>query len=157
MKYITLLVSLILISACGLTKNNSKTAKNTVNPSEIDIVQSEVRIEYTAITRSMFLKITIENQEIRVQKEQYSPDKIKAISDSEWDILMDQLDGVDLNTLSSLEAPSMKRTYDGAAAARLEITEADLKYSTSEFDHNNPNTKIKSLVEFILSLAKTVE
>ncbi|MFB9051781.1 hypothetical protein ACFFVB_01705 [Formosa undariae] len=157
MKHLTLLVSLILFSACGLTKKNSEKTQNSVTPSESAITQNDVLVEYTAITRGMFLKITIENQEIRVQKEQYSPDKSRTMSDSEWDILMDQLDGVDLNTLSSLEAPSMKRTYDGAAAARLEITEADLKYSTSEFDHNNPNTKIKPLVEFILSLAKTVE
>ncbi|WP_434037399.1 hypothetical protein [Formosa sp. 4Alg 33] len=157
MKYITLLVSIILCSACGLTKNNSEPVQTNVNSSIMHTDQNDVLMEYTAITRGLFLKIRIENQEILVKKEQFGPDKIRDISDTEWDILMQKLEAVNLNTLSSLEAPSMKRAYDGAAAARLEITEADLKYSTSEFDHNNPNTKIEPLVDYILSLAKTVE
>ncbi|WP_299777619.1 hypothetical protein [uncultured Formosa sp.] len=145
MKYFTILVTIILCTACGITKNSAVTAQN------------DVLIEYKAITRGYFLEIKIENQEILVKTQQQGPDKIITISKTEWDILMDKLHAIDLKTLPTLEAPSMKRAHDGAASARLKIIEEDTVYSTTEFDHENPNKKIKPLVEYILSLSKKVE
>ncbi|MDW5289954.1 hypothetical protein [Formosa sp. PL04] len=157
MKHITLLVSIILFSACGPTKNSEVPAQNTINSSGISDSQNKVLIGYSAITRGSFLEIKIEDQKILVIKEQYGPDKIRNLSKKEWDILLNKIDAVDLDTLSTLEAPSALRHTDGAASARLQIIEDDLKYSTPEFDHKNPNSEIKPLVEYILSLAKTVD
>ncbi|WP_159022396.1 hypothetical protein [Formosa sp. L2A11] len=145
MKHFTIIVTIILCTACGITKNSAV------------IAQNDVLIEYKAVTRGYFLEIRIENQEILVKTEQHGPDKIGSISKEEWNILMDDLHTVDLKTLPTLEAPSMKRAHDGAASARLQITEDDTLYSTTEFDHENPNTKIKPLVDFILTLSKKVK
>ncbi|QDO93432.1 hypothetical protein FNB79_05380 [Formosa sediminum] len=148
MKQFTILVSIILCTACGLTKNNEAFAQNSAyNPT----------IEYNAINRGFFLEIKIQNQNILLITEQQGPDKIKALSDVEWDLLINKLHAIDLNSLSSLEAPSMKRAYDGAATAKLKVIEDSTIYSTTEFDHNNPNVKIKPLVDYILELAKTVD
>ena len=145
MKHITLVLSIILCTACGITKNSAVTAQN------------DVLIEYTAITRGSFLEIKLQDQVILVKTAQQGPDKTRTISKAEWDILMADLHAIDLNTLPALEAPSMKRAHDGAAAAKLKVIEDDTVYSTTEFDHNNPNVNIKPLVDYILELAKTVK
>ena len=157
MKHFTIFVSILLFSACGLTKNNSATAQNNATPSETVSSKNDVIIAYSAITRGSFLEITIKNQILLVTKEQHGSAKTSDLSKSEWDHLLNELETINLDSLSVLKAPSMKRSYDGAASARLQITEANLVYSTTEFDHGNPNSKIKPLVEYILSLAKKVD
>lgn len=157
MKYITLLLSLLLLSTC---KTSSQTATSDFEPAtetNTNIAQSNIVINYSAITRGSFLEIKLENQQILVKKDQYTPGKILELSDTEWHILLDQLHNTDLDALATLEPPSNKRAYDGAASAKLTILEDDLKYSAPEFDHGNPNAQIKPLVDYILSLAKKVE
>ncbi|CDF80998.1 conserved hypothetical protein [Formosa agariphila KMM 3901] len=157
MKHFTILLSIVLFSACGLSKNSSATAQNKTTSTKIETAPQNVLIIYSAITRGAFLDIKIEDYQISVRKSQYGPDKIQDISKTEWDILMNKLNRVDLNTLSTLKAPSAQRHTDGALSARLHITENNLKYSTTEFDHKNPNSEIKPLVDYIIALAEEVE
>ncbi|WP_066222231.1 hypothetical protein [Formosa haliotis] len=157
MKFITILASIILFSTCGLHKTNTTVAENSTTTKAIEKTQSDVFIEYSAITRGKFLLIKLEDQQISVQRDQHKEPKTRSVSGIEWDLLMDRLHATDLNTFSDLEAPSSKRMHDGAAAARLKVIEDDNIYATPEFDHGHPNTKIKALVDYILSLAEKVE
>ncbi|MGJ5642741.1 hypothetical protein [Formosa sp. S-31] len=157
MKYVSLIACIVIFSTCANSKTNTITAQNQTVPAERNAIQNEVFLEYLALTRGSFLEIKIENHKILVKHQQHGPDKINDISDVEWDVLMDELHAVNLNELNTLKAPSEKRAHDGALSARLKVIDNNTIYVTPEFDHGNPNTKIKPLTDYILSLAKKVE
>lgn len=116
-------------------------------------------IEYVANTRGFYQKITIQNQIILVFKnrqENEKPVQIK-ISDFHWKKLIADFQEVDLEALPNLQAPSEKRFYDGAAIANLKITYKDKIYESKSFDHGNPPTEIKKLVDQINALVKEKE
>ncbi len=142
MKLFTILfLSLFLSKSCeGQTKNDLKTAI----------------VEYTANTRGFYQKITIQDQMVSVSKDRSGNDKPVAtkISDEDWKELIGYFETIELESLSSLKAPSEKRFHDGAAIANLNIIYKDKNYQTTSFDHGYPPETIKKLVDKINSFAK---
>lgn len=113
-------------------------------------------LEYTANTRGFYQKITIQNQMVTVSKDRSGNDNPVAIQilDKDWDELIADYKTIDLDRLAALKAPSQKRFHDGAAIANLKIVSKDKTYESISFDHGNPPSEIKKLVDKINSFAK---
>ena len=142
MKLFTMIfLSLFLNKSCeGQTKNDLKTAV----------------LEYTATTRGFYQKITIQDQMVSVSKDRSGNEKPVAIkiSDKDWEELFGFFETIELDSLSTLKAPSKKRFHDGAAIANLTIIYKEKNYQTTSFDHGYPPETIKKLVDKINSFAK---
>jgi hypothetical protein len=142
MKLFTMIfLSLFLGKSCeGQTKNDLKT---TV-------------LEYTANTRGFYQKITIQNQMVAVSKDRSGIEKPveTKISDKDWKELAGYFETIELDSLSTLKAPTEKRFHDGAAIATLEVRYKDKTYQTEAFDHGYPPEAIKKLITKINSFAK---
>jgi hypothetical protein len=142
MKLFTMLfLSLFVSKSCeGQTKNDLKTAI----------------LEYTANTRGFYQKITIQDQMVSVSKDRSGTDKAVAtkISEKDWKELVGYFEAVNLDSLSTLKAPTEKRFYDGAAIANLKVTYKNKTYQTEAFDHGNPPEAIKKLVDKLNTFAK---
>ena len=134
-------LSIFLSKSC--TSQSQNDLKNTV-------------LEYTANTRGFYQKISIQNQMVTVFKDRSGNDKPVAtkILDKDWKELVGYFETVELDSLSTLKAPTDKRFQDGAAIANLKIVSKDKTYETSAFDHGFPPEKIKKLVDKINSFVK---
>ena len=136
-----ILLSVFLGKSCSSqSKNDLKTAV----------------LEYTANTRGFYQKITVQNQLVVVSNERgdMGLEEETKISDSDWKELIGYFENVDLDSLSTLKAPTEKRFHDGAAIANLKITYHGKTYGTPAFDNGFPPEKIKKLVDKINSFAK---
>jgi len=147
-KLLTLLV-LTLITATGCkSQATSADAKK--------LAHSSVKYEYRAYTRGTVINIAISDWGIGASKgspNDLLPETFKAIGEKDKNVLLEETAKVNLAGLETLEAPSKKHQFDGALAANLKITVDGKEYQTVTFDHGNPPTEIKALVEKIIALS----
>jgi hypothetical protein len=113
-------------------------------------------IEYTASSRGFYEKITVKNYTITLSKKRNDKDGAigQKISTSDWNELVLYFNELKLDNMATLQAPTEKRFYDGAAIANIKITFKEEKYETASFDHGFPPKEIKQLVNKITSLVK---
>jgi len=114
-------------------------------------------IEYTALSRGLNHMIEIVNKTISIQKDSDSKPKTKNCSNEEWTKIVSLFKLINLNSLSTLEAPTEARFYDGAAIANLKITYEGEIFETAGFDHGNPPKEIEALVKEILSISENID
>lgn len=108
-------------------------------------------VEYTANTRGFYYKITIKNKNVEITKDrrgQNKPAKL-TMSDADWNGLVEEFKTVNLDSLSTLKAPTELRFHDGAAMANLTVTYQEKVYNSSEFDDGHPPVEIEKLVTAI--------
>lgn len=125
-----------IVSSCSSQKN---TDWNTVS------------IEYTANSRGMHQKVVVENQKLWVTKNRDEKPVAIPLTTTEWGILKKVFAGVNLETISSLKAPTAKRLYDGAAMANLKIKANGKSYDSKTFDHGFPPKSLEKLVNLLVS------
>ena len=116
-------------------------------------------IEYTANTRGYYYLITIQNQMVSVSKDRSgieSPVTTK-LSDNDWDEITTDFKAINLEKISTLEAPTSYRFYDGAAMATLKITYNEKVYESQTFDNGHPPEQIAKLVNKVNSFVKREE
>jgi hypothetical protein len=111
-------------------------------------------IEYTANSRGLYQKILVKNQTAWITKNREEKPVAIAISNASWKELIAELKKVPLDSIPNLKAPTQKRLYDGAAIATLKITSNGKTYEAPSFDHGEPHTKIKKLVNKLRSFVK---
>jgi hypothetical protein len=137
------LILLTIFMAKGCSEAAKKDLKNTT-------------IQYVANTRGSYQKITIQNQELSFSKNRN--DEVNGtttkISDADWKQLVSLFSKIDLDKLSSYEAPTQKRFHDGAAMANLTVTYKEVAYQSTTFDHGTPPVEIADFVNKIVSLTK---
>ena len=137
------LILLTIFMAKGCSEASKKDLKNTT-------------IQYVANTRGSFQKITIQNQEISFSKNRNDQGNgaTTKISDADWKQLVVLFSKIDLDKLSSYEAPTQKRFHDGAAMANLTVTYKEVEYQSATFDHGAPPVEIADFVNKVVSLTK---
>jgi len=142
-------VTMILL-AVFLGKSCTDAAQNDI---------ANTTIQYVANTRGFFQKIVIINQKATISRDRsgtQAPEEL-TISDADWKTLVSSFQKIKLEDLPKLKDPTQKRFYDGAAIANLKIHYHDKNYETVDFDHGFPPAEIATLVNTIVSLAKTKE
>ncbi len=135
---------LMLLMGKGCGSDAQKDMSNTV-------------VDYTANARGFYQRIVVKNQHYSVYKnrrdEQEAAVKDQLLSDADWKALVEEFQKLKLQELSTYEAPTKKRLYDGAPHADLKITYHDSVYQSQTFDHGAPPIQIQKLVEKINQLA----
>ncbi len=134
---ITILFTIVLTNSCS--QNN-----------DFD----NIKIKYEALSRGYFFNITIENEQLFVQKSRNENIAEIKLSESEWQSLASLYSKIDFENYNKLEGPTQERFSDGKPHANLIIIKDKTEYSTKGFDHTNPPTKIKDFVDLMLKLAE---
>lgn len=149
MKFLLCLFSLTLFTK-GCNDTNPET---TVKNAEDDIV-----ITYEALSRGFFEEIQVSKAALKTtkdrNKQQYNTYDCNT---EDWEEVLSLLSKIDSEKIKTLEAPSSKRLYDGAAHAVLKIKYKDVEVSSNSFDHGNPPKELKALVTKIQAMAKAVD
>jgi len=146
-KMLSLLVLTVMVAtSCSSAKKSSIDNDDNKNLS----------FTYTAITRGTNNKVVIKDGTVETTQSRLS-DKpvIRKITDAEWASLKEVYNKKTVKdaNLQDIYPPSKKHQFDGALGATLQITRNDIVYSSSTFDHGNPPSEIKDLVNKIIELS----
>ncbi len=138
-KTILLLLSILVFAGCAGQKAGDKNG---------------LKIEYKAYSRGFYQVITIENQMIFVTKSRTEkPDGFR-LSNVDWNYIKMTVQGLNLESLPNLKAPTEKRLYDGASTANFKVTSNGKVFETRGFDHGYPPAEIEKIVKKMLSFVK---
>ncbi len=118
---------------------------------------SSLSFNYSATSRGRFLDIHVNDSLVSVSKDRKVNPVSKAITSENWKQLNLLLDPINLDSISTLKAPTEARFYDGASIGKLEVTKNGTVYESSSFDHGKPPMEIEALVKEILSLSENIE
>jgi len=77
-------------------------------------------------------------------------------SKADWQELLKLAEHIEFKQLSTLQAPTSHRTYDGTAAARLTIKTEDTVWVSSTFDDGYPPQEIAELVYTLLAMEEVL-
>ena len=165
MKTIALIfLSLLVTKSChqknGTTENTPVTevVKTETTKSEMtqNTIQTGTKVEYEALSRGFFSKITFENNQLTIASDRNNPEKGTVVMLTKEDIsaISNLIKAVNLTELPNLKAPSEARMYDGAAHANLTITSNGKVYTGAGFDGGNPPAAIAKLVTKLVSYSE---
>ena len=143
MKKLVLLL-LFTVMAVGCKTQSSAIKKDS----------EKISFEYEAITRGKYNKIIVKQDTVITIKDREMKDVVtRSLPKSDWNDLLESVGKVNLDKLSTLEAPSKKHQFDGAPLANLKIIRGEKTYQTVTFDHGNPPAEIKEVVTKLLSVS----
>lgn len=122
----------------------------------IDKQDSELVVEYEALSRGMFLKVKYANGLVNVFNDRDNSEKSTSVklTKVQYDELNKLLGAIQPEKLETMQAPTQARLYDGAAHANMTITTKGKTYSCSGFDHGQPPADIEKFVKKLLSYAE---
>jgi len=113
---------------------------------------------YETFTRGSTTMYTVTPDQIKVKSTGVNAiENVINIQVEEWNTILETANGIDVSKMSQLKAPTDSRASDAALHAILSVRKNDTIYKTNSFDHGNPPTEVKPLVEAILRLAENVE
>ncbi|WP_433834687.1 hypothetical protein [Flavobacterium anhuiense] len=122
--------------------------------SQKKVDMKSTQIEYSAQSRGYYKSIVVENKSVSVTKERNGETVKSEIDEAKWNKIVDAFSKVNLEGLSSLKAPTDKRTYDGAAIGNLKIVKDGKTYETPGFDNGFPPKEIEKLVNLLVDFSK---
>lgn len=112
----------------------------------------KISFEYEAITRGSYKKVIVKQDTVITIKDRGLENvTTKGLKNGEWNGILKSLEGVDLDGLNEIKAPSVKHQVDAAPIANLKVIRGDKTYQSSSFDNGNPPQEIKDVVEKIIS------
>ena len=113
---------------------------------------------YETFTRGSTTMYTVTPDQIKVKSTGVNAlENIVNINETEWNAILETASNIDVSKMSQLKSPTDSRASDAALHAILSVRKNDTIYKTNSFDHGNPPTEVKPLVEAILRLAENVE
>lgn len=134
-----LLLTIFMITGCSSQKKADMTS--TV-------------IEYSAMSRGYYKKIVVQNQTVLVTNGRDAQAVENKIADAKWKQIVAEFEKINLESISTLKAPTEKRFYDGAAIGNLKITQNQKTYETPGFDNGFPPKEIEKLVNLLTDFVK---
>ncbi|MFI1772882.1 META domain-containing protein [Thalassobellus citreus] len=141
----------------NLKKDNVILVEASKSPLNTIQTKNSYIIEYTASSRGVFKHIIINKKNISIASKRGGKPTIKEYNEAYWNSLLETIKTLNIESISTLEAPSKKFQFDGAPLAHLKITKGEVTYESSPFDHGNPPIEIETLVKEILSISENIE
>ena len=137
-----------------LNLNNSKTVLlKAIKNTETRIAQDDdYTIEYKAETRGSYKMVSLKNNSVSYSTQRGADPISRACSEEEIKLVVEKLNGIELEKLKTLEAPTEDRFTDKAAIGRFKIIHKGITYETPQFDDGNPNAYISDLVKTLTSM-----
>ena len=113
-------------------------------------------VTYVASTRGYFFEaVLFENKFLVTEQRGQKKPRIVEVSNEDMEIIKALITNINVKTISTIESPTKKRHFDGAAHANITITQDNELYRGAGFDHGFPPIELKVLVNKILLLTKT--
>lgn len=141
-------------------QNKSAIASDTAIHAEKtpDVMQNVSIVSYEATSRGFYEKIWITKETMTITNDRnHMVNTSVPTSENDWDELVGLLKDVNIEALPTLEAPTSKRLYDGAAIASLTVTQGKEETKSNSFDHGDPPKAIEAIVNKVLSMKKMHE
>ena len=129
--YILLFSSFMLVNCSAQTKDS-------------------ISIEYKAVTRGSQISL-LANSEGIIYKS-YDKNLELKISEHQWDEITVLVLNIDLDKIKNLIPPSTESHLDRAMIGSLLINKNGKIYESSTFDHGNPPSEIKKLIDILFEL-----
>src|SRR5690606_25702156 len=114
-------------------------------------------LNYSAISRGMFLKITINDSTLTVARGRKDKPISKPLPKEAIKKLNTLINDINLDSMPLFKDPTQARFYDGAAIGTFKIVQNGNTYESSNFDHGTPPKEIEKIVKEILSISENVE
>lgn len=76
---------------------------------------TSTQIEYSAVSRGVYKKITVQNKTVSVVNGRNAQSVEKKIDDAKWKQIVAEFSKINLESIPTLKAPTEKRFHDGAA------------------------------------------
>lgn len=129
------------------------------NPPDLDeasakqkqAVQKPTEIQYKRQSRGFRSIVSFNKDGITLYQNSETPRTVSYTKD-DWEHLQRLSKNIDLSGLSSLKAPTDKRSYDGARAAELTLVVNETSWTSAGFDDGSPPKELSELVEQLVSL-----
>ena len=118
--------------------------------SQKKVDMTSTQIEYSAQSRGYYKSIVAQNKTVSVTNGRDAAPVQSNLDDAKWNEIVTAFSKVKPENLSSLKAPTDKRTYDGAAIGNLKITKDGKTYETQGFDNGYPPKEIEKLVNLLV-------
>lgn len=130
--FFVLLFSISAFTNCNAQTNNSISIeyKAATRGSQVSLIASSEEIIYTSFDKNLELKM----------------------SEHQWDDIKKLVSKIELESISDLKAPSTERYTDRAMIGSLSINKNGKIYESSAFDHGNPPSEIKELIDTLFEL-----
>jgi hypothetical protein len=146
-------LSLVLTTSCKEKQALVDQQANVEKVNNENQAQESTWLEYEAINRGYFLKITFQNNEIKVFKGSQNADNGTAmkVSKDHLNELNKFIKTYDPENLKNLRGEKKKRMHDGAPHANLTIHKKEESYSTLGFDAGDPPAPIEKVVNIMVS------
>ncbi|MEO8236999.1 MAG: hypothetical protein ABI793_14315 [Flavobacterium sp.] len=134
-----LLLTIFMVTGCSSQKKTDMTS---------------TQIEYSAVSRGLYKKITVQNQTVSVTKGRNAEAVESKIDDAKWNKIVSEFEKVNPDNVPDLKAPTEKRFHDGAAIGNLKITINGKTYETKGFDNGFPPKEIEKLVSLLVDFTE---
>lgn len=139
---------LLLLNKQNIVLTATKRIKETSNSTSLN---------YSAISRGMFLKITINDSTLTVARGRKDKPISKPLPKEAIKKLNTLINDINLDSMPLFKDPTQARFYDGAAIGTFKIVQNGNTYESTNFDHGRPPKEIETIVKEILSLSENVE
>lgn len=133
--YFTLILSLFLFNNCIAQTGDT------------------LDIEYMASTRGSSISLLANSTEI-VYSDNSEIKKIK-LPESQWKEIQLLVSKIELNSINNLISPSKESHTDRALAAILSINKNGTIYESPTFDHGNPPSELKDLINKLFEIVNS--
>ncbi len=145
------ILGLFMLTSCNSQKAIAE--KESLTTKEMAKQETLPVLEYEALSRGFYKKISIENHQVTVIAARNAKPVVFSISDEDWEELKSLYATVDKEGLATLESPTQKRFYDGAPIANFKVIEGDKIYESAAFDGGFPPKAIEKIVNKIIEIA----
>jgi hypothetical protein len=135
--FITVLLSFFLVKSCVPYKSLRQT-----------------EIQYVAESRGYYYAIKIKGEKFFVCNARNDDPTEVSLKKSEWKLLINLYNDIDLTTFKKLKGATNERRYDKRPFGNLFITDNGEKIETKGFDHTIPPKEIKPFIDLILRYSK---
>lgn len=108
-----------------------------------------LNIHYKAITRGSSKTLTVLNDTLEYVFNQEKKSVVLSVENQKE--ILDLINAIELTKMNSFQSPSSKRASDRALHATLKIEKENKEYTSTTFDHGNPPTALKPLMDLLMS------